>query len=598
MEVTRLNFKEVLPIISGAIENSSFIAIDAEFSGLTVRRRENALDTCKERYQKLINGVRDFTIMQFGICTFSWDDEQQQYLAKPFNFYIFPKPYNRQMPDTRFLCQSSSLDFLAGQGFDFNKWIYHGIPFLLPSDEEKLRRTVGNYQKPTPTNGTPSTPNTEEPIPVPPVFEKTIELIMKKVEKFVEDPEQQSLSLPPSSPFVRKLVYSSVKTTHKTGLHLESKTNEDNDKYIVIKKCSEEEKKELENEKLNQEQVGVEQAVGFSKVIRLLAQSGKVLLGHNMLLDLLHTVKLFVSPLPNDIDGFKALAKGLFPRLIDTKVMASTSPLQEHFSLSHLEEVYKKCAEAPFVKPNVLFPEGFEDYLDTSKSHEAGYDAYMTGVAFIAMASYLEKIQDGSSPCGEMDIEIIKPFLNKIFLFPRMEDIPYLNLGGEDPVPSRDHVFHLEHPESWQFSDIQKLFKDFGYIYITKIDETASFVSVSKRERAPNVMPRLDKAGVPYRIMKYSRFYGIDDTTTTSVGNDANSGKDGIDGHHLTPQQFPKKRSLETPTKTPEELGSSKQSKDNVSSSDVEEGELPDSPEPAKKKLKGEHTFFEEPDDW
>ena len=597
MEVTRLNFKEVLPIISGAIEDSSFIAIDAEFSGLTVKKRENALDTCKERYQKLINGIRDFTIMQFGICTFSWDDEQRQYLAKPFNFYIFPKPYNRQMPDMRFLCQSSCLDFLAGQGFDFNKWILHGIPFLLPSDEEKLRRMVGNHQKATAANGTPSTPDTEDKaIPVPPAFEKTMELIMKKVEKFVEDPEQQSLSLPPSSPFVRKLVYSSVKTAHKSGLYLESKTNEDNDKYIVIKKCSEEEKKELENEKFDQEQVGVEQAVGFSKVIRLLAQSGKVLLGHNMLLDLLHMIKLFVSPLPNDIDGFKALVKGLFPRLIDTKVMASTQPLQDHFSLTHLEEVYKKCSEAPFVKPNVQFPEGFEDYLDTSKSHEAGYDAYMTGVVFAAMASLLEKIRDGSPPSGEIDVEIIKPFLNKIFLFPRMEDIPYLNLGGEDPVPSRDHVFHLEHPESWQFSDIQKLFKDFGYIHITKVDERSSFVSVSKRERATKVMPRLDRAGVPYKIMKYSRFYGIHNDT--SVGDDEDRGKDGVDGHNSSLEQcVVKKQSLETLAKTPE-LGSSKRSKDDISSSDVEEGELPDSPKPAKKKLKGEHTFFEEPDDW
>jgi poly(A)-specific ribonuclease len=70
MEVTRSNFKEVLPVISKAIEDSSFIAIDAEFTGLTARKRENDyFDTCEERYQKLINGAKDFTIVQFGICT-------------------------------------------------------------------------------------------------------------------------------------------------------------------------------------------------------------------------------------------------------------------------------------------------------------------------------------------------------------------------------------------------------------------------------------------------------------------------------------------------------------------------------------------------
>ena len=593
MEVTRLNFKEALPAISEAIEDSSFIAIDAEFSGLTARKRENAMDTCEERYKKMINGVKDFTILQFGICTFSWNDEQLQYVAKPFNFYIFPKPYNRQMPDARFLCQSSSLDFLAGQGFDFNKWISQGIPFLLPPDEEKLRQMVGAYHnKPTP-NGKPSTPNTEEKaIPIPPAFEKTMEAIMNKVEKFNEDPEQKLLNLPSLSPFVRKLVYSSVKAAHKSGLHLESKKNEEGDKYIAITKCSEQEQKVLENEKFNKEQDEIEQAVGFAKVVRLLSQSGKVLLGHNMLLDLLHMIRLFVAPLPNDLDGFKSLIKGVLPRLIDTKVMASTEPLHSHFPISHLQEVYKKSSEAPFVKPNVVFPEGFDDYADNdSKAHEAGFDAYMTGVAFIAMASFVERERDGSAPCGEIDFDIIKPFLNKIFLFPRMEDIPYLNLDDNDIIPCRDHVFHVEHPENWQFSDIQKLFKEFGYVYVTKVNATSALVSVANRGRATRVMQKLGKGNEPYRIQTYKQYRGDD-------GHGLESGKEYTDSNSsFLTQSFSHTPSCDTPIKTPETV-SSKRLKDDGSSSEIEDGELRDSSEPAKKKVKGQHTYFEEPNDW
>lgn len=588
MEVTRLNFKESLPIVANAIEDSSFIAVDAEFSGLNSCRRENALDTCDERYQKLLKSIKDFTVMQIGVCTFTWDDEQQQYIAKPFNFYVFPKPYNRQMPDMRFLCQSSSLDFLAGQGFDFNKWVYHGIPFLLPSDEDKLRRMVSANHDQAVHNGASSTPGSEEKVvPIPPAFEKTIELIMQKVEKFVKDPEQKSLSLPPSSPLLRKLVYSSAKAVHKTGLHLESKKNDDNEKFIMITKCSEEEKKDLVKEKFDQEQEDIEQAVGFAKVMRLLSQSGKVILGHNMLLDLLHMIRLFVSPLPGNLEDFKALTKGVLPRLLDTKVIASTEPLQSHFPISHLQEVYKKCAEAPFVKPNVLLADGFENYSpDTNKAHEAGFDAYMTGVAFVAMASFLEKKRDGSAPCGEMDFDIIKPFLNKIFLFPRMEDIPYLNLDGKDLIPSRDHVFHINHPDTWQFSDIQTLFKEFGYVYISKVDRISSFVSLAKRERAKKVMQKLRKKDVPYRIQTFNEYHG----------NDGVDGKD--DENNDSSTQSP---SIETTPKTP-----CKRPRKDVEEGEmgfeedvtVEEGELPDSPGPAKKKLKGEHTFFTEPDEW
>ena len=610
MDVTRSNFRDILPVISEAIESSSFISIDVEFSGLTSKKRENAMDTCNERYQKLVSGIKDFMIMQFGICTFSWDSENQQYTAKPFNFYIFPKPYNRQMPDSRFLCQSSSLNFLAEQGFDFNKWISEGIAFLVPADENKLRRMVSAHGDQETPNGGTSTPKAEqEPMAIPPAFEKTIKLIMEKVEKFVNDPEKKSFNLPPSTPLVRKLVYSSVNSAYETGLYLESKTNEENEKFIMITKCTEEEKKDLESKKFDQENVEIEQAVGFSKVVRLLSQSGKVILGHNMLLDLLHTIRLFVSPLPNNLDGFKALIKGVLPRLVDTKVMASTAPLAEHFTLSHLQEVYRKSSEAPFVKPNIQFAEGFDKYTDGKKAHEAGFDAYMTGVAFIAMASFLEKQRDGNITCGEVDFEVIKPFLNKLFLFPRMEDIPYLNLDGNDLTPSRNHVFHIEHPDSWQFSNIQKLFKDFGYVYITKIDGRSAFVSLAKRERASRVLKKLGRGDVPYRIQTYNDFHGIDVDDDKDGGYCVDGGNGYIsyqetganvsflnESSSSTPSSS-STQSFYTPNKTQETVSSNK-SKEDAFASEMEEGELPGSPEPVKKKLKGEHTFFEEPDDW
>ena len=48
-----------------------------------------------------------------------------------------------------------------------------------------------------------------------------------------------------------------------------------------------------------------------------------------MLLDLLHTLNHFVSPLPEEYSEFKALLAEVFPRLIDTKLMASNPPFRE-----------------------------------------------------------------------------------------------------------------------------------------------------------------------------------------------------------------------------------------------------------------------------
>ena len=42
-------------------------------------------------------------------------------------------------PAPRFTVQTSSIDFLVGQGFDFNKLFREGISYLRASDEDRIR---------------------------------------------------------------------------------------------------------------------------------------------------------------------------------------------------------------------------------------------------------------------------------------------------------------------------------------------------------------------------------------------------------------------------------------------------------------------------
>lgn len=79
----------------------------------------------------------DFLLFQFGLCTFKYDHTEEKYvillflalliekfinidkmywhathlfhryIMKSFNFYIFPKPFNRSSPDVKFVCQVS-----------------------------------------------------------------------------------------------------------------------------------------------------------------------------------------------------------------------------------------------------------------------------------------------------------------------------------------------------------------------------------------------------------------------------------------------------------------------------------------------------------
>ena len=55
-----------------------------------------------------------------------------------------------------------------------------------------------------------------------------------------------------------------------------------------------------------------------------------------MLLDLLHTLNHFVTPLPEEYSDFKALIAEVFPNLIDTKLMAANPPFREEIPDSTL----------------------------------------------------------------------------------------------------------------------------------------------------------------------------------------------------------------------------------------------------------------------
>ena len=80
-----------------------------------------------------------FMLIQFGLCTFHVDPGTGKVTNRGFNFYVWPRPAGRMYPDPRFTVQTSSIDFLVGQGFDFNKLFKEGISYLRASDEDRIR---------------------------------------------------------------------------------------------------------------------------------------------------------------------------------------------------------------------------------------------------------------------------------------------------------------------------------------------------------------------------------------------------------------------------------------------------------------------------
>ncbi|XP_026112091.1 poly(A)-specific ribonuclease PARN-like isoform X1 [Carassius auratus] len=510
MEVTRQNFKEVLPEVCSAVQEADFISIDGEFTGISdgpsVSALTNGLDTPEERYTKLRKHSMNFLLFQFGVCTFRYDQNQSTYITKAFNFYIFPKPFSRTSPDIKFICQSSSIDFLASQGFDFNKVFRSGIPYLTQEEESQLReqyeerRGQINGAGPvsyTPTSGTGS-------CKVPEDQREFIRTVEQKVEALLKNSDQ-TLDLEPCTGFQRKLIYQTLNSKYPKGLHVETLETEKKERFIQISKVDEEERRRREQQKQQREQEELNDAVGFSRVIRAISKSGKLVVGHNMLLDVMHTIHQFCGPLPEELDDFKEVAMSVFPRLLDTKLMASTQPFKEIISNTSLAELHKQLRENPFRSPTTECPEGLRSYdTSTEQLHEAGYDAFITGLCFISMANYLGSFLSPPKSHISARSKLLEPFYNKLFLM-RVIDIPYLNMSGPDLQPKRDHVLYVTFPKEWKTSDLYQLFSAFGNIQVSWIDDTSAFVCLSQTEQVQIAM-NTSRYAESYRIQTYAEY--------------------------------------------------------------------------------------------
>uniref|UniRef100_A0A665SYZ1 Poly(A)-specific ribonuclease PARN n=1 Tax=Echeneis naucrates TaxID=173247 RepID=A0A665SYZ1_ECHNA len=524
MEVTRKNYKDSLNTVYSAIEEADFLAIDGEFSGISdgpnVSALTNGLDTPEERYTKLKKHSMDFLLFQFGLCTFKYDQAKSKYITKPFNFYIFPKPFNRTSPDIKFICQSSSIDFLASQGFDFNKVFCHGIPYLNQDEEAQLReQTEERRNQHANGGGTPSyisPSSSKSPANVPEEHKDFINRVIEKVEALFSNSEK-TLDLEPCTGFQRKLIYQTLNWKFPKGLHVETVETEKkgiNSSHVFCVKLL---KRKLQ------------------LVIHAISKSGKLVVGHNMLLDVMHTIHQFYCSLPEDLQDFKEVTMCVFPRLLDTKLMASTQPFKELITNTSLAELEKQLKDTPFKSPQVETAAGFPSY-DTAQEqlHEAGYDAYITGLCFISMANYLGSFLTPPKAYISARSKLIEPFFNKLFLM-RIIDIPYLNITGPDLQPKRDHVLYVTFPKEWKTSDLYQLFSAFGNIQVSWVDDTSAFVSLSQTDQVQIAM-NTSRYAESYRIQTYAEYVQGKQLEKEKLGQTVKSwGEDGwVKSHYAS----------------------------------------------------------------
>ena len=165
-----------------------------------------------------IPSCRQFLLIQFGLCAFQYDKETDGYKYSCYSFYVWPRPASRNAPDPRFLCQTSSIDFLINQKFDFNKLFRDGVSYMRPAELDKLREILKEKQglrRQSLTGGE----HLSTDILVPEEQEDFLAGVKQQLERFARS-EEKELELEKCNSFQRRLIYQTARQLYTDLLSL------------------------------------------------------------------------------------------------------------------------------------------------------------------------------------------------------------------------------------------------------------------------------------------------------------------------------------------------------------------------------------------
>ena len=200
-EVTQDNFQIILPKVLNSIASANFLSFDTEFTGLCTNKfhRYSALDEVEQRFTKVRDSAIHFGLMQVGITAFHWNPKKSKYACEAFAFYLFPRNQNESSSERRFSCQLSSLEFLAGHNYDFNKTFYKGVSFMSRKEEANFRE-----------NNSPLRTNDDKPLKLNDETKAFVEEQCNKIEGWMKQGAPGRLDLTPCNSFRRFLLYQEV----------------------------------------------------------------------------------------------------------------------------------------------------------------------------------------------------------------------------------------------------------------------------------------------------------------------------------------------------------------------------------------------------
>lgn len=532
--VTKSNFESSLADLRRHVRDSDFVSIDLEMTGVTSApwRESFEFDRYDVRYLKVKDSAEKFAVVQFGVCPFRWDPTKQSFIAHPHNFYIFPRQeVGGDDSSYEFLCQTSSIDFLAKYQFDFNLCVKEGISYLSRALEDEARLQLHSVHEDELASDIQHAKEIKDVPAVRMADILFVERMRNKISEWHDDLLQtrngeSGSTLKEDSndsidqfqtiffrmrPAIKlngftarqlRLIKSVVEKSFKDLAYIRVNDDGSGFQQIIVYTDSRRDlellMKEVKENHFKEAEMKIGAAIGFRHVIDLLSSEQKLIVGHNCFLDIAHICRKFVGPLPSNLEEYVTLVQKNFPYIIDTKILLNANNILQLKMKKTSTSLTKAFAIlCPHIASGVSslglasnFNVAVEVQVDDMRSsnwnsgakHEAGYDAFMTGCIFAQACNHIDI--NFSSQSMLMKEEKLQNYINLLYLSWTSGDIVDLKTGQSTTESSAFNNFKIQQPKIlfpnialiWGFSPKLKakqikesLCKVFGLASVTSV---------------------------------------------------------------------------------------------------------------------------------